>query len=57
MILMKGIKKVVLEENMEISKEQNYRKSEGLSWNTATHRHRHTHTPNTVDSANKSLKD
>ena len=57
MIIMKGIKKVDLEENMEISKEQNYRKSEGLSWNTATHRHRHTHTPNTVDSANKSLKE
>ena len=36
---MKGIKKVVLEESMEISKGQNYRKSEGLCRNTANPSH------------------
>ena len=47
---MKGIKKVVLEESMEISKGQNYRKSEGLCRNTAMS------PKNTVGSADKSLK-
>ena len=47
---MKGIKKVVLEESMEISKGQNYRKSEGLCRNTAMP------PKNTVGSADKSLK-